>query len=56
MSIYKGETLISGKGTIIVDDTLSTTSSNPVKNMVVTDAIDKVNKPIVPTTNTYVEL
>lgn len=55
MSIYKGDTLISGKGTIVVDDRLSETSSNPVKNMVVADAINKVNKPVVPTTNTYVE-
>lgn len=55
MSIYKGDILISGKGTIVVDKELSTSSTNPVENRVVASAINNVNKYITPSTNKYVE-
>ena len=55
MSIYKGNTLISGKGSIDVDSELSATSRNTVENRAITSAINNVNKPVVPNTNIYVE-
>ena len=55
MSIYKGNTLISGKGIIDVDNSLSTSSTNPVENRVVTNAINNVNKYVIPSTNKYIE-
>ena len=54
MSIYMGDTLISGKGVIIVDDELSALSTNPIQNKVVAEAIKNVNTDIISTTNKYV--
>ena len=55
MSIYKGDVLVSGKGSIEIDKELSSTSTNTVENRAITSAISNVNKYVIPSTNKYVE-
>lgn len=48
--IGEGNIEITSSGTVTVDDTLSSTSENPVQNKVLTEAINKLNNEVFPLT------
>lgn len=46
MGLYRTNVTSQGGGTIVVDDYLSTTSTNPVQNKVITEALNNTNSAV----------